>query len=394
MTQSNSPSSLDQPTHSLSEIDVRGRKILIVDDDRLSIALLSTMLKSEGYELADADSGERALTVYDTFLPDLVLLDVMMPGMDGIETFRRLKDDYAAQCAPVFFITANNPSDEMTDCIYAGGADYLPKPFNTAEVRARVRTELRNQILIAQQSKLVTQLSAANADKDRLLTMAAQDMRTPLAAIHQLTQFLQSVSVGSLTPDQIDLINTIHDASQSMLGMVNDLLDLTAIESGEIKLQLGPFRLADLVEKSVNNANVYAAKKKTTIGLSPLPDGAETLAEIDAAKIKQVVDNLLSNAVKYSPPGSTIDVELRCDVARDAFSVAVRDQGPGIPEKERSKLFKDFSRLSAQPTGGEKSTGLGLAICRRIVEAHGGSITAENLPERGCEFRFVIPKHK
>jgi two-component system, sensor histidine kinase and response regulator len=113
---------------------------------------------------------------------------------------------------------------------------------------------------------------------------------------------------------------------------------------------------------------------------------------IDPAKMKQVIDNLLSNAVKYSPPGSTVTAI----VAREGASclLAVRDQGPGIPADERDKLFKDFSRLSAQPTGGEKSTGLGLAICRKIVEAHHGTIEAENLPDRGCEFRVTLPNQK
>jgi signal transduction histidine kinase len=119
------------------------------------------------------------------------------------------------------------------------------------------------------------------------------------------------------------------------------------------------------------------------------PQKHEVVAKLDSAKIRQVIDNLLSNAVKYSPPGSIITVTVREELGQCSFSVI--DQGPGIPENERHKLFQDFGRLSAQPTGGEKSTGLGLAICRKIVEAHGGGITAENLPGRGSEFRVTLP---
>ena len=128
---------------------------------------------------------------------------------------------------------------------------------------------------------------------------------------------------------------------------------------------------------------VHALFNVFNVGLAPM-------LMLDAAKMRQVIDNLLSNAVKYSPPGSAITATIQSDPARGLYGFAVQDQGPGIPDGERDKLFKDFGRLSAQPTGGEKSTGLGLAICRKIVEAHGGTITAENLPTHGCEFRVFL----
>ena len=134
--------------------------------------------------------------------------------------------------------------------------------------------------------------------------------------------------------------------------------------------------------------NMEAAKKKTHIAFEP--SATAVVLAIDPAKMKQVVDNLLNNAVKFSPPGSTITALVQCDPARGVCSFSVRDQGPGIPAGEHDNLFKDFSRLSVQPTGGEKSTGLGLAICRNIVEAHHGTILAENLPGRGCEFRVTL----
>jgi signal transduction histidine kinase len=155
-----------------------------------------------------------------------------------------------------------------------------------------------------------------------------------------------------------------------------------------MKLAMDLHDFAGIIDKSVYLTNIDAEKKKTYITF----DAARPpiLVKLDAGKMKQVIDNLLSNAVKYSPPGSHITVHLTSNDAGCSF--AVRDQGPGIPDNERDKLFKDFGRLSARPTGGEKSVGLGLAICRKIVEAHGGTITAENLPApaRGCEFRVVL----
>lgn len=369
-------------------LDLKHRKILVVDDDRLNIRILAGILKGEGYTLVEANSGERALLAYADFLPDLVLLDVMMPGIDGFETCRRLNRTYGGNCAPVIFITAKNESDDLVEGLSAGGVDYLPKPFKAKEVLARIRSHLQNRILSEQRKQLVDQLSNANAAKNRFLGMAAHDLRNPLASIRGLAEFLREGAVGPLSVDQLDLINTIHSASQSMLDLVNELLDVATIESGELKIYREPHNLADLIAKSVAMTNIEAAKKNTRVTIETR--GLAPVLMLDAAKMRQVIDNLLSNAVKYSPPGSAITATIQSAPAHGTFGFAVQDQGPGIPDNERDKLFKDFSRLSAQPTAGEKSTGLGLAICRKIVEAHGGIITAENLPAGGCEFRVLL----
>lgn len=371
-----------------AQFDLRGRKVLIVDDDRLNIRILGGILRNEGYALAEATSGEMALESYAAFHPDLVLLDVMMPGIDGLETCRQLNKIYGDTCAPVIFITAKNESDDIVEGLGAGGVDYLPKPFKAKEVLARIRSHLQNRILSEQRKQLVDQLSKANAAKNRFLGMAAHDLRNPLASIRGLAEFLREGAVGPLTPDQLDLIETIHTASQSMLDLVNELLDVATIESGELKLRLDAHNLSDVIAKSVAMTNIEAAKKKTQVTFDP--HGLAPMLLLDGAKMRQVVDNLLSNAVKYSPPGSTITVTIDVDPSSGACSFAVQDQGPGIPDSDRDKLFKDFGRLSTQPTAGEKSTGLGLAICRKIVEAHGGTITAENLPALGCEFRVTL----
>lgn len=368
---------------------LNGRKVLIVDDDRVNIRILAGILQSEGFVLAEAESGERALEVYATFRPDLVLLDVVMPGIDGFETCRRMKTEYGPKSAPVIFITARSESDDVVEGLGAGGVDYLPKPFKPKEVLARIRSHLQNRILVEQQKALVEQLSKANHAKNRFLGMAAHDLRNPLASIRGIAEFLQEGTVGPLSAEQLDLVHTIHGAAQSMLDMVNELLDVATIESGELKLQRGVHDMTDLVSKGVAAINREAARKQTRVVFDPPP--APVRVQIDPAKMRQVVDNLLSNAVKYSPPGSTITANLAGNDASGTCSFAVRDQGPGIPEGERDRLFKDFSQLSNKPTAGEKSTGLGLAICRKIVDAHHGAIVAENLPGGGCEFRVTLP---
>jgi signal transduction histidine kinase len=361
----------------------------MVDDDRVNLRILGGILKEDGYLLVEAHSGEKALDVYRQFQPDLVLLDVVMPGIDGFETCRRLVAEHGDKGAPIIFITAKNESDDVVEGLEAGGVDYLPKPFKPKEVLARIRSHMQNRILSEQRKTLVEQLRKADYAKNRFLGMAAHDLRNPLASIRGIAEFLRDGTVGPLTSEQIELIDTIHDASHAMLDMVNQLLDVAAIESGQLKLHRELHNLGDLVTKCVAMTDREAVKKHTRVTFES-PREPVTL-QIDAAKMKQVVDNLLTNAVKFSPPGSVISARVERDDANGTCMFLVRDQGPGIPHGEGDKLFKTFSRLSNRPTGGEKSTGLGLAICRNIVAAHHGTIVAENLPDRGCEFRVTLP---
>jgi len=366
---------------------LQGRRILVVDDDRLNIRILVGILQTEGYVIAEADSGERALELYESFRPDLLLLDVVMPGIDGFSTCRELHKRYGEYTAPVIFITAKNESDDVVEGLAAGGVDYLPKPFRRKEALARIRTHLHNRLLVEQQKSLVDQLTEANSAKNKLLGMAAHDLRNPLASIRGLAEFLSDGAVGNLTPDQADLVKTIRETSMSMLTLLNELLDVATIEAGELKVNRELQNLSDLVEKAVYLNNINASRKSTKIQFISPPKAA--MARIDGSKIQQVLDNLLSNAVKFSPPGSTIRVKV--SEYTGGCTIAVQDQGPGIPDNERHRLFKDFGTLSVKPTGGEKSTGLGLAICRKIIEAHRGTIVATNVAGGGCEFSITLP---
>jgi two-component system, sensor histidine kinase and response regulator len=371
-------------------IDLKGRRILAVDDDRINLRIIGGILRHEGYEIAEASSGEQALELYATFNPNLVLLDVMMPGIDGFTTCRTLKKTYGDKCAPVIFVTAKSEADDVVMGFDAGGVDYLTKPFRPKEVVARIRTHLSNQQLVEQQKHLVSQLSKANADKDRFLGMCAHDLRNPLSSIRGLAELMDEDAIGILTPEQKEIIQTIHGASQSMLQLVNELLDVATIEGGQLKLDKIPTSVAEIVERSVHLSNMEAAKKNTRIEM--VRANGNPFVDVDRNKMRQVVDNIISNAVKYSPKGSIVTVVIHADANVAGF--AVRDSGPGIPDSERHMLFKDYGRLSAKPTGGEKSTGLGLAICRKIVEAHNGTIGVENIPGRGAEFIVSLPLYK
>lgn len=363
-------------------------RILVVDDDRMNLRILEGILHKEGYTYRSVESGEEALAVHPDYQPDLVLLDVMLPGIDGFETCRRLRAAHGTACPPILFITAKVESEDVVSGFNAGGADYLPKPFRAAEALVRIRTHLQNR-------RYAAQLRKANEAKNKFLGMCAHDLRNPLASIRGLAEFLREPSIGPLNPEQADIVESIQGASQSMLGLVNELLDIATIEAGELRLALAPGCLRDLTEKSIRLSAIEAARKGTRIELDPASSPA--LLALDATRIRQVIDNLLSNAVKYSPPDSLVRVRIDASTRETPFSptgcaiLSVHDQGPGIPDTERDRLFQDFGRLSAKPTGGEKSTGLGLAICRKIVEAHRGRIEAVNQPGGGCVFSFSLP---
>jgi two-component system, sensor histidine kinase and response regulator len=365
-------------------VSMKGKKLLLVDDERINRSILRKMLEPEGCVLEEADSAEDALQKYAYFAPDLVLCDVLLPGMNGFEACRELHLRHGANTAPVMFITAKQESDDIVEGFNAGGVDYVLKPFRHKEVIARIQTRL----LLAQKQALVDELSRANKAKDLFLGMAAHDLRNPLASIRGFSEFMLDGTVGPLNAEQTDLVQMIHQASQGMVMLVNDLLDLATIESGEFKLSPSTVTLSSLIEKSIKLNAFDAAHKKTIMTFNP-SDKTHTI-QVDSAKIRQVIDNLLSNAIKYSPVGSTIRVTLEINGNKNQV-IRVRDEGPGIPENEQSRLFTDFGRLSTQPTGGEKSVGLGLAICRKIVNAHQGSIEAENHPDGGCEFRISLP---
>ena len=367
--------------------DQARQKILVVDDDRANARIVARILQQAGYGVIEASSGEEAVALYDHARPDLVLLDVVMPGMSGFDTCRTLRAKHGHTLAPVIFVTATSETDGVVEGLAAGGVDYFTKPVHPREALARIRTHLQNRLLQEQQRRLVDQLMTANKAKNRLLGMVAHDLRNPIASITGLTEFLiEDAAAGRIQPEQLDLINCIHDASQTMLQLVNELLDISVIESGELRIKPAAVNLRGLIEDSVTLNRINAAKKGTQIELQfeSLPPAIE----VDGPKIRQVIDNLISNAIKFSPPGSLVRVEAAAGSGR--CTVAVIDNGPGIPQSEQHKLFKEFGRTSVSPTAGEKSTGMGLAICRRIIEAHGGEISAENRPAGGSIFKFHL----
>ncbi len=250
-------------------------------------------------------------------------------------------------------------------------------------------TRLNNELTNAQRelAKQNFELERLNKLKTQFLGMAAHDLRAPIGIILSYSDFLEEEAAAVLSDEQREFVSIIHSSSEFMLQLIDDFLDVSSIESGNLRLNRGPSDPADLLKHCVGLNAVLAHKKHSQVTLGI--EGQLPMLSLDEGKITQVLNNLISNAVKFSKPGTLVQVH----AAREGEGVliAVRDQGPGIPEGERGKLFQPFGKTSVRTTGGESSTGLGLAIVRKIVEGHGGRIWVESEVGVGSVFQFTLP---
>ncbi|MGB9738847.1 ATP-binding protein [Chloroflexus sp.] len=237
--------------------------------------------------------------------------------------------------------------------------------------------------LLEQQNAELRRLSVL---KNNLLGMVAHDLRNPVAIIQMMTAILRNPNLPRSPEERRRLLDEIYRQTEHMLLLLNDLLDLSQIENGTVTISPEPVPIESLLEETVNRHQMLAAPKHTRIELTDELNGK---LYADSLRIRQVLDNLIPNATKFSPPGSVITISVERDGNWWKFSVT--DQGPGISPEERSRMFEAFSRLSARPTGGEKSTCLGLAIARKVVLAHGGVIDVSPTPGQGATFWFTLP---
>ncbi len=359
--------------------------ILVVDGDRIHRRILGGILRSEGWRVEELTSGEEALVHYAARAPDLVLMAVQLPGMSGFDTCRRLRALHGECVAPVIFLTARDSADDVVAGFNAGAADYVPKPWRAREVVVRIRSHLQNRLLAARQQSLLGELGSANAAKDRFVSLVAHDLRSPLAGMRGLIEFLVETR---LDDEQREMVTLIHESSRSMLELVEKLHEFAQLESGRLRLTPIGCRLAKWLEQAVGRWRPEAARRQVRLEVVAA-EGAPEL-RVDPEQLGRVLDQLVSNALKFSPAGAVVTVAEVADEAGAGF--AVRDQGPGFPEEERHLLFREFSRLSSRPAREVgKGSGLGLAIARRLVEAHGGTIGAANLRTGGCEFSVRLP---
>ncbi|MBF0214942.1 MAG: response regulator [Magnetococcales bacterium] len=352
-------------------------KILIVDDETTNIDVLVGLLETD-YKTVVAKNGEQAIRrAKITPCPDLILLDIIMPDIDGFEVCRRLKEDEETAGIPVIFITGKESEQDETRGLAVGAVDFIRKPFSPPVAMARIQTHLA-----LQRQRL--HLMQLNELKNRFLGMAAHDLRNPLNSISGLSEILLTMHLEE--HEKQNFIQTIHDVSGQMLKLIHDLLDVSTIESGHFALERRVCDLRALVAERVEILRFTARDKGVTLRteLAHTP-----ITPLDPDRLAQVLDNLISNAIKFTPPDSVVTIRSGC--ANQRLYVQVIDQGPGIPDAERHRLFGAFQRLTTRPTAREKSTGLGLSIVKRIVDAHYGEILVANNAQCGAIFTCLFP---
>jgi signal transduction histidine kinase len=367
----------------MSEI---GGKILVVDDVLRNVQVLGSFLRQEGYDLVIARNGEQGLEVARKTRPDLVLLDVMMPGMSGFAVCEALKADPALADIPVIFLTAKVETADIVRGFRAGGVDYVTKPFQSVELLQRVRThlELRAKRRALEQS--YADLREAEHLRDTLVHMVVHDLRAPLAGIFGYLELLSS-RAAEFSERNRTYLDRATVQTNLLIAMISNVLDVSRLEEGKLVLNRQPAPLRRLALEARETLGTLAE----VIEVGEFPPAA---VAADPDLVRRVFLNLFSNAIKYSPSQSP--VEVWGEVVRtenggaSGLRVCVRDHGQGIAPKALPHVFEKFVQEEGRVRA-PLSSGLGLTFCRLAVEAHGGTLNVESKVGEGSLFSFVLP---
>ncbi len=363
-------------------------KVLIVDDTEDNLDLLEFALRKRPLTMLRATSGKECLEIAATQDPDIILLDIQMPEMDGFETLKRLRANPKTQKIPVVFLTAAKKDPKsIEEGLMMGASEYLTKPIDIEELLVRTRSIL----------KLYKMEKELEETKAKFTAMLVHDLRSPLGGIKSVFELLIDVSREGKTfgPEILQIIESAHASSASLLELVNDLLDLSKYQAGQVHLDRASVDMTSVLEMSLSGYAVPFQSKGVTLAreyAQGLP-----MVSMDPRKVSQVVGNLVSNALKFTPKEGSVTIRTskatirHGETEQDAVAVEIDDTGMGIPKEEQGMLFNTYRQVSSAKKVKEKGTGLGLAICKLIVEAHGGTIGVDSEQGKGTTFRFVLP---
>jgi signal transduction histidine kinase len=389
-------------------IDPQKNIILIIDDNATNIRVLIETLKARGFETITARHGAMGIRRAQFSQPNLILLDIKMPEMDGYEVCERLKADEKTRHIPVIFISALSETFDKVKAFSVGGVDYVTKPFQEEEVLVRVKTHL---VLQTQKKQLQTQaeefrqtneqlqtqaeelrqaneqLVQLNQEKNEFLGIAAHDLKNPLSAIFTLVHMIKKSIEAEEFASKVTVVEFAHlinVSAEHTFNIITNLLEINAIESGKIQFKLEKNDILEILREIVFEYTQKAKRKNITVHFTPT--SSEYIAYMDINMVRQILDNLVSNAVKYSPFGKNVSIHIFTKKA--TICCEIQDEGPGLSHEEQAKLFKKFSRLSPVPTGDENSTGLGLFIVKKLVNVMGGKVWCES--ELGFGSKFIV----
>lgn len=361
--------------------------ILIVDDDSSNLKILHTYFEKSDFHVVAAKNGKEALEKAPTLLPDLILLDVMMPGINGFETCRRLKANETTKDIPIIFMTGLTEPKTKVKGFEIGGLDYIAKPFYYQEVIARVNVQLALRKLQHQLQHQNKQLQALNTSKDQFLSIIANDLKKPFAEIfvsaEQITQQLDS----HRHEDAKQTVKHLQSAVENYQALLENLLLWAKVQQGIIDYAPKPIDLAHMFVKNVALLTPYAIEKQITL-TNLLPE--RLLITADITMLDTIIHNLLSNAIKFTKAGGNVEVVAASD--DQSVIVSIKDTGIGIPAEKLPALFQIDQKYQQIGTADEKGTGLGLILCKEFVERHGGRIWVESEIKQGSTVHFRLPK--
>lgn len=361
-------------------------EVLVIDDDRTTRDLVKKFLAKANIDCEGAPSGEEALDYIESSPPELILCDITMPEMDGIEFCARIRLNPRLEEIPLIIFTGLSNMDALSQAFEAGANDYIIKPLRQVELVSRVDHHIEDYRRKQEAKKRLKRLFTQNESKTKFLGVASHDLRNPLVSIRGISQYLDSEKFGPLNESQHELVSSIIQASESMLTLVEDLLDISLFETGQMRIEAEKQNLEEIVDHAITLHAPNASSKQ--IHLVKAVRNSDNEAEVDRRLVSRVIDNLVSNAIKFSPRGT--EIRLLLESGETSVTLKVEDQGPGIPDNEFDALFKEFGRTSNPPTGGESSSGIGLFVCQKIVQQLGGTIHAENRAEGGARFTITF----
>jgi signal transduction histidine kinase len=382
--------------------------VLVVDDNPRNLQLMSAMLNQEGYKLYITNSGENALTFLGQTLPDLILLDVMMPGMSGFEVCRKIKSQSRYKNIPVIFLTARNEVEDIVEGFEAGAVDYIVKPFHAKEVFVRVNTHLQLKLAREQMvsknreleelnkslglSKAIIEadaekLAQLNAEKNRFFSIIAHDLRGPVTGLSGLSEILHE-QMGNLSAEETrTMIGLLYTTSKQVVDLLANLLEWARIQMNAISFEPENLILSDTIQDVLRVFRTPMQEKSIT-----LAENLETSLMVfaDPNLLKTVLRNLISNAIKFTPTGGTITISAK-SLLDSSVRIAVSDTGIGMDEEIVGRLFRLDQKVSRPGTEGEASNGIGLLLCRDLINRQGGEIRVESRPGQGSTFWFTVP---
>lgn len=359
--------------------------VLVAEDNVEMNRFVRESLAGE-YRTAAAFEGRQALAMAVELVPDLILTDVMMPEMSGEALIRELHATPELASVPIVVLTARADDELRIQLLSEGASDYLVKPFSREELQARIGNLVRTKLTDERLRRLNTELEGASRAKSDFLASMSHELRTPLSAIIGFSELMRSERREDqhlVVPEE--WVEHINRSGNQLLGLINDVLDLTKVEAGRLDLQLESFDLQTSITESITGLRPLAERKHLRLAADVEPG---TLVA-DRARFRQILYNLLSNAIKYTPDGGDIRVLGRSTPTE--MSISVVDSGVGIAAEDQPHVFEEFRQVG-DPTTRQAGTGLGLALTRRLTEAHGGRIELESAPGHGSRFTVILPR--